>query len=217
MSNHRLIPILIVLAGALVAVWVAVSDTFSSAPHTVDNVQTAQKAGRSENPYVFGNPDAPVTIVEFSDFECPFCARLHPTLKQIVEESEGSVRWEYRHLPLPSHRNAELAALAGECVGRLGGNERFWNFAESAFSNQRSFSKTFFEQEAGRLGVDSEQFGECIRSEETKAIVENDFETGIAFGGRGTPFSVIVFEDGSTRPVSGALPYAQWISLLRTE
>lgn len=163
---------------------------------------------------IYGNPDADTTIVEFSDFECPFCARLHPTLKQVVDESEGAINWEFRHLPLTSHPGALPAAIASECVGDLAGNDSFWSFVNTLFANQRALTASFLESEAIKLGVDSEAYRSCLVSEEIAQRVDTDLQTAVAQGGSGTPFSVIEFADGATKSISGALPYQNWVQAL---
>jgi protein-disulfide isomerase len=163
---------------------------------------------------VYGNPDAKTTIVEFSDFECPFCARLHPTLKQVIDESDGNIKWEYRHLPLSIHATAEPAAIASECVADLKGNDTFWEYATALLSNQRGLTTEFLQSEAQKLGVEAESFNQCITDPKIASRVQDDAQTAIAWGGNGTPFNVIVFEDGTTKVASGALPYANWVQLL---
>lgn len=208
MKNNTLIPISIVIAGFLIGAGVLLGGG-----NTL-NTET-QSATRENDRHVWGDPDAAITIVEFSDYECPFCGRLHPTLKQIVEESEGGINWEYRHFPLPNHKNAESAAMASECISEFAGNDAFWEFSDSAFQNQRSLGASFYQSEAARFGIDPASFESCMRDEEKKEMIINDQLTGVSLGGNGTPFSVIVYEDGTMRPVSGALPYAQWLPLLQ--
>ena len=82
---------------------------------------------------VQGDENAPVTIVEFTDYECPFCARFHPTMDQIVDEYGGRVAWVYRHFPLPSHPKAEPLARGSECITELGGNDAFWVYTDYVF------------------------------------------------------------------------------------
>jgi len=82
-----------------------------------------------------GSGSPSITIIEYSDLECPFCARVHDTFKQIVDE-HTDVTWVYRHLPLSFHPQAMPAAIASECVAREEGNEAFWNFADTIFANQ---------------------------------------------------------------------------------
>ena len=89
----------------------------------------------TKDDYIYGDEDAPITLVEFSDFECPFCARAHGTFERLVAERDD-IAWVYRHLPLESiHPNAEPAARASECIAELEGNDAFWNFADTVFDD----------------------------------------------------------------------------------
>jgi len=174
--------------------------------------QSPRRSG--EHTFVYGDSDAAITIVEFSDFECPFCARLHPTLTRIVDESDGRINWEYRHLPLPSHANAEIAAAVGECVGRELGNDAFWKYGETVFDNQRQVDREYLVSLATDLGMERASIESCMSTDTVQDQIATDLATARAFGGNGTPFSVVQFPDGSTQPVSGALPYENWVPLL---
>lgn len=200
------VPLSIVCAGALIAGGIVVGGRGAS--------DSTGSTSRGEDAYVLGKSDAPIRIVEFSDFECPFCARLHPTLAKILEDFPEQVSWEYRHLPLPNHRNAEQAAIAGECIGRLKGNDAFWDYAQAAFDNQRNLGTPFYEQEAERLGIDLGSFRTCVADPTVSEVVRIDYQDGIKNGGNGTPFVVIMYADGSTKTFAGALPYAQIKSLI---
>ena len=83
------------------------------------------------NEHIYGNPNAPVTIIEYSDFECPYCKQFHPILKQIVDESNNNVRWIYRHFPIHQHSFEKL--VAAECVAKLKGNDAFWKYGDLLF------------------------------------------------------------------------------------
>ncbi len=103
----------------------------------VGKVATAYK-GKIDPPspddHIYGNPNATVTIVEYSDFECPYCKQFQPVLKQIVDESNGSVRWIYRNYPLHQHSFEEL--IAAECVAKIKGNDAYWKYGELLFGLQ---------------------------------------------------------------------------------
>lgn len=174
----------------------------------------APDVSRSEHRAVYGNEDAPVTIVEFSDFECPFCARVHVTLKQIVDESEGEIAWEYRHLPIPSHKSAELAALISECVLRTEGNDKFWEYADLIFQNQSLINSEYLLTEAVKLGLSEEDLNACAANPNLAAQIEADVATARSLGGNSTPYNIIVRADGEITPVRGALPIEQWRTLL---
>ena len=163
---------------------------------------------------LYGNPDAETTIVEFSDYECPYCARVHPTLKLVVDESDGKVNWEYRHLPLSIHATAKPAAIAAECVADLAGNDAFWQYSEVLLANQRGMTDIFLESKAVILGVDVTAYRSCITSDEIVNRVQTDMQVASELGGNGTPFNVVEFADGTTKVASGALPYENWAQVL---
>lgn len=88
----------------------------------------------SENDHIYGNKDAKVTVIEYSDFECPFCRSFHPVVERAVNSFDGEVNWVYRHFPLEAiHPNARNMAHASECVAELGGNDAFWAFSDQLF------------------------------------------------------------------------------------
>lgn len=218
MNNNILIPVSIMVAGAFIALAVfftggGVQGLPAQGDHDfANNGSGAASSIRavSDTDHIFGNPDAKVSVIEFSDYECPFCARLHPTLERVVRESEGEVNWVYRHFPLTQiHPNAEGAAIAAECVARLSGNDAFWNYSSTLLNNQRSLRTNFFIEEAVALGIDEASFTICLADGNVASEVAEDFNEAINAGGRGTPFSVIVSANGGFFPFSGALPYEQ--------
>ncbi|MFH1959629.1 MAG: thioredoxin domain-containing protein [Patescibacteria group bacterium] len=88
----------------------------------------------SEDDHLQGNKEAKIVLVEYSDFECPYCSGFHNTMNQVIKEYGDQIAWVYRHYPLGFHPNAQLAAQAAECVAEVGGNEAFWRFADQAFA-----------------------------------------------------------------------------------
>jgi protein-disulfide isomerase len=157
----------------------------------------------TERDHIRGNPKAPVTIVEYSDFQCPFCQRLHPSLQQILVDYPDKVRWVYRHFPLDQiHPQARPAAEASECVAEQKGNDGFWKFADSLFKNQFRLGENLYKELAKNLGLDMAKFEECLTSRKYKDRVESDLKEGINLGVRGTPAS---FVNGES--VFGAVPY----------
>jgi protein-disulfide isomerase len=136
-KNNLAVPIAIVIAGALIAGAVYLGgrgDTTGITSPTEAQQEQAQLSASLNNmapitsaDHIRGNPNAPVKIVEYSDMECPFCKRFHPTMQQTVDEYDGKVAWVYRHFPLDSiHSKARSEAIATECAGELGGNDMFW-------------------------------------------------------------------------------------------
>lgn len=220
-------PIAIVVAGIIVAVAIVVSGNSGgtlAAPGGNDNNDSFGNNNSAaatniravgEEDHVFGSRDAEVFIVEYSDFECPFCSRLHPTLERAVNEYDGKVAWVYRHFPLTSiHSRAQRAAVASECVAELGGNDAFWEFSDGLFEGQRSLDDALYQSGATSLGIDLNAFNTCMDSNRHDARVAADLQNAIDIGGRGTPFSVVLDSDGNPFPFSGALPYEQVKSII---
>ncbi len=154
--------------------------------------------------WIRGDKNAPITFVEYSDFECPFCNRFHPTMLQIMEEYKGKVRWVYRHFPLSFHPQAEPAAEAAECAGEQG---KFWEFADKLFENQSQLGDAYYKQLAGELTLNAETFEDCLASDRTLAKIQSQSQGGASAGVNGTPGSFIIDANGGVQPVRGALPY----------
>ena len=180
----------------------------------------------TDRDHIRGNPAAPVTLVEYSDFECPFCKSFHPTVKKLVDESGGRVRWVYRHYPLDELHpvKARKEAVASECAAELGGNDAFWKFADRFFeltpSNNRTDIDTVLPRIAGEIGLDKARFASCLASGRHDRRIAEDAQDAAATGGRGTPWSLIVSKSGKTYPLSGAQPYVvvkQLVELAREE
>ena len=166
----------------------------------------------SSNDHIRGNPAAPVTLIEYSDFECPYCKNFHGTLRKLVEDSKGKVRWVYRHFPLDQlHSKARKEAAASECAAELGGNAAFWKFADRLFELSRSNNRTDIDkvlpQVAHETGLDMAKFKSCLASGRHDKRVEEDLQNAMATGGNGTPWSLIVSKSGKVHPLSGARPY----------
>ena len=164
------------------------------------------------NSPVLGDEDAPVTIIEFSDFECPFCAKWNLETKGQIEEqyiNTGKVKLVYMHYPLSFHPQAEPAALASECAYEQG---KFWEFHDLIFENQRVISDANYKKWAADLGLDQAQFDDCYDSKKYQADVQDDFNKGQRAGVRGTPG---FFVNG--RLVSGAQPFSVFQQAIEAE
>ncbi len=131
-----------------------------------------------------GSPMAPVTIVEFSDFECPYCGRAHPILQQVMRDFEGSVRVVFKHFPLSAHPRAMPAARAAIAAGNQG---KFWEMHDLLFEHQRQLEDEDIEGYAEQLGLDMERFRTDMASAETQRRIERDKEEGQHLGVEGTP------------------------------
>jgi protein-disulfide isomerase len=156
-----------------------------------------------------GPDNAPVTIVEFSDFECPFCSRINPTLDQVRETYGDKVRIVFRHYPLPMHPNAVKAAEASMCAHEQG---KFWEMHDLLFAEQQQLGVDALKAKASQLGLDTEDFNQCLDSGEYTDEVQADLQAGTAAGVSGTP---AMFINGI--PVSGAVPYEQISSVIDEE
>lgn len=217
--NHVHIATAIVLGFTLVAVAIffKLSVPSTNALEKNDNTKaTSEKIDlkpeqirRDDNANLYGNEEAEIVIVEFSDFECPFCARLHPTLKQIVDESNSKIVWEFRHLPLPMHENALIAAISSECVADHLGMDKFWDYTDILFENVGSNSPNFLKTSALELGLSLTEYESCIADEKIQERIVMDSEIARKLGGSGTPFSIII-KGEQMIPMVGALPYAEW-------
>lgn len=162
--------------------------------------------------HIYGNRDAAVTLIEYSDFECPYCTRFHSIAKQLVDGSGGQVNWVYRHFPLSSHNpEAQLKAEASECVAELGGNEAFWGFTDNLYgqgpSGRAKVTVAALVDAAESLPVDSVALTECIESGRHSSTVQNDLDEGKEAGVTGTPGNLLYHnESGVVLAVHGAQP-----------
>ncbi|OGC84426.1 hypothetical protein A3F55_00405 [Candidatus Adlerbacteria bacterium RIFCSPHIGHO2_12_FULL_53_18] len=208
----------ILLAGVFVAGAILFVNLGPAQPTVAveDPVVEANVAAPSASDHWIGSPEAPIVLVEYSDFQCPFCAMIHPTLQRIVEESGGEVAWVYRHLPLESiHPQALPSALASECIAEQLGNEGFWAFADDMFAEQSGMSEARYEALAGEFGADVAQYRACVESETYLSKIDAQALDAQANGGTGTPFTIVVAGERQV-PISGALPYAQIMAVINS-
>ena len=165
-----------------------------------------------------GDPDAAVVLVEFSDFECPFCKSFHQTMNQLIKDygADGDVAWVFRHFPLDeSHSKARKEAQASECANELGGNDAFWAYANRLFevtpSNDR-LDLALLSVIAEEIGLDRIEFEACIEGDmnggEYAAHIEENYQDAVASGGTGTPFTLVISPSGKIFTINGAQPYA---------
>lgn len=168
--------------------------------------QPAAPAGNSDavkvnsNDHIRGDKNAAVTIIEFSDLQCPYCSRFHATMKQVMENYGSKVKWVFKHFPLEStHPYARKAAEATECAGEQG---KFWEYTDMVYENQASLSDEFLSELADQLKLNGDKFKICLSSGKYAGKVTADLKMGTDAGVRGTPASFINGE-----LVSGALPF----------
>ncbi len=156
-----------------------------------------------------GPANAPVTIVEFSDFQCPFCGRLTPTIKQVEDKYGDKVRVVFRQYPLPFHQNAQKAAEASLCAADQG---KFWELHDAMFSNQSELSVDQLKAKAASLGLNADKFNKCLDSGEKNTTIQADIKAGSAAGVNGTP---ALFING--RFINGAVPLDQITTVIDDE
>lgn len=156
-----------------------------------------------------GPANAPVTIVEFSEFECPFCSRVNPTLDQVREKYGDKVRIVFRHFPLPFHQNAQKASEASLCAADQG---KFWELHDAMFANQRALAVPQLKEKAVQLGLDAAKFNACLDSGEKAPIIAADKRDGEKAGVTGTPGMFI-----NGRFVNGAVPLETFATIIDDE
>ncbi len=176
----------------------------------------AEKSIADSTQHVYGNPDAPVTLVEFADFQCPYCKQFYSTAKQLVDESNGQVNWIYRHLPLPMHGNANTMAAGSECAADQGGNDAFWKFLDGIFTDAlpNQGNADDMKDIAKKVGLDEGKFQECLSSDKTKDKIQKDSDDARTAGISGTPGNVLY---NKTTKKSSAVPGALPVDSLRSE
>jgi protein-disulfide isomerase len=174
-----------------------------SAPAEPDANKIYQVASAPKAP-VKGNPSAKVVIEQFSDFQCPFCSRVEPTLKQVEEQYGSKVKIVWRNYPLPFHQNAMPAAEAATEVFNQGGNEKFWKYHELLFANQQALTRADLEKYAEQVGgINMAKFKAALDSNKNKASVQADMDAVDKAGARiGTPSFFI-----NGKLVQGAQPF----------
>jgi protein-disulfide isomerase len=156
-----------------------------------------------------GPEDAPVTLVEFSDFQCPFCSRVTPTMDQIKKEYGEQVRIVFKHLPLRIHNKAPAAHAAAEAAHKQG---KFWEMHDLIFANQREMAPEKYEEWAAEIGLDVEQFKTDAASNDVKKRVDGDAQEASTLGVTGTPG---FFVNG--RFLSGARPFDSFKTMIDEE
>ena len=167
----------------------------------------------TDNDHIRGNPSAQVIIVEFSDLECPFCQRFHPTVQRALDEYGEKVGWVYKHFPLSSiHPEAVPAAEASECVWEQKGDDGFWAFTDAVFANQNRIGSALYQELAQEIGVNMAQFDTCVSERKYKDKVQADLDLGTKLGVTGTPGSFV-----NGQPVRGAIPYEQLKSIIDSQ
>ena len=209
-----LVPISIVVAGLIIGASllflgqngpVNTESLPSGPPAAADQfqkVKLTEEIDASQDP-VLGNPEAVLLMVEFSDFQCPFCRRHHeqtfPELKAKYFDT-GKVKLVFKDFPLPIHENAQAAAEAGQCAFEQG---KFWEYQDKLFDNQEALAKDGLKKYAGELGLNQAQFDVCLDSGKFRQRVKDDVALGQKLGVNGTPGFLV-----GDRLIEGAYPFS---------
>lgn len=220
--NPYVIPASIVVAGVLIAGAVLYTNRSGDAPAVGQNAAVAEAVGggqpivpadlADDDPFL-GDPQAPLTIVEFADFQCPFCGRFFKTTEQEIIDKyvkTGKAKFVYRDFPLTSiHEEAQKSAEAAECADEQG---KFWEYHDLIYERQDKLSVARYKAWAAELGLDTSQFNQCLDSGKYFEEVQKDFRDGQAAGVKGTPGTFV-----NSRLVEGALPFVHFQTIIEEE
>lgn len=195
------VPAAIIIAALILGVshvlYAAILNTKNTSPVTIFSGTPI-----SEKDYPTGNKKSDIIVVEYSDTECPFCARLHPTMTQIQSEYGDRVSFVYRHFPLTQiHPNAYAEAQAIECIGKQLGSQKRRDYIDQMFqykitNNSMTLPKNGKEDLAKNLGADIKEFSSCMSGVESSTIVSDSIQDGVKAGVSGTPATFILKRDG---------------------
>lgn len=215
-KNSLAIPIAIIFGFGLIALAIYFSGLGSkntNSPNTEDKQEVkANIKPVSKEDHIFGNPNAPILVVEYSDYECPFCKNFHETMNKIMSEYgvTGKVAWVYRQFPIVQlHPNAPKISEAALCVSELGGNDAFWKFSNSVFQERgvnEGTNMTRLADFAVSAGVDKSAYQKCFDSGKYKQAVDDSLAEGAAAGIAGTPQSFVIVGNQQAA-IEGAQPY----------
>jgi protein-disulfide isomerase len=225
------IPLAIVFSGMLIAAAIIYTDKTAAprvaqqgqAPAAEEETVTIPESvlAIKADDHVFGNPDADVIIIEYSDVQCPFCQRFHDTMNMVMESygGEDGIAWVYRHFPLDSiHPYARKGGEALECANEQGGIEKFVAMENSIFAPETaSVAPEDLPALAAAAGLDKAAFTACLTSGKYEARVDRDYQEGASIGVRGTPYSIAWNKKTKTQQVvNGAQAYTSVSSVLES-
>jgi protein-disulfide isomerase len=203
-KSNPAIPIAIVVGFALIAFAIYFTSSKQvAAPAVTDFATTSPQLTGTPRPvdatdYIRGNPNAPILMVEYSDYDCPFCKKYHEALTQVIDElgAGGKVAWVYRQFPIAQlHPNAPKISEAALCVGSIGGNDAFWKFTDLVFEERAIDEQTNMVKlpdYAEQIGVKKDEFNTCFNSNKMAEAVKTSAAEGFSIGARGTPYTIVI-------------------------
>ena len=206
-SNNFLIPIAVIIAGALIA-WGLMSDKTPSEPNNNGEPAKVTFAPVTAEDHILGDPGADLIIVEYSDFECSHCRNFHFTTKKIMDEygKDGKVALVFRQFPL----RGNAKAIASECAAELGGDTKFWVYVNTLFESTpqgNEFDLNELPNIAEQIGLDRAEFTACLEDEKIAEKVAAQQKIGVESGVSGTPYPMVISKDGRQTLIQGAQPY----------
>jgi protein-disulfide isomerase len=203
-TSSAAIPVAIVLGFAMIALAIFFTSNKPTAPVASGPTEEQTLAGTENQPrpvdetdYILGNPNAQILMIEYSDYDCPFCQQYHNTMHQIMDEYgvTGKVAWVYRQFPLTDlHPNSPVISEAALCVGDIGGNDAFWSFTDLIYSKRNVTDPTNITkltEYATKSGVSEAEYISCMESGRMEQRVLDSIEDAFNSGARGTPYTVI--------------------------
>ena len=221
-STSPVIPVAIVAGFGLIALAIYFSGISNKTDiETSPTVATTEKQAAAASKirpvdgtdYIKGNPNASILVVEYSDYDCPFCKSFHDTMNRIMDDYgvTGKVAWVYRQFPQKElHPNAERISQTALCVGELGGNDAFWKFTDLVFSERDIKEPTNISklpEYSEKVGVAKADLLKCLESGHHKKTVADSLQEGAGAGIQGTPQTFVIVGN-QMAPIEGAQPYA---------
>lgn len=222
-ANKFLVVVLIIAAFSLGSLTNKVSmldknDSSNTLGETTKNIPTsapqeptkAEPKPVTDADHIRGNKNAKITLIEYSDYECPFCQRFHPTTNELLEVYKDKIRLVYRHFPLSFHANAQKEAESSECIAELGGEDKFWQYTDAIFERTTANGTGFALDKLGplalELGVNQAEFQTCLDSGKYEQLVKDQIADGTSAGVSGTPATFVIDPKGNSQIVVGAQP-----------
>jgi len=224
-SSPLTLPIAIIVGFSLIAVAIYFggigkrTNPTPEEPAVVTENSTGLVRPVDETDYIRGNPNAPIMLIEYSDYDCPFCKQYHDTMRQVLDEYgvTGQVGWVYRQFPIAQlHPNSPKISQAALCVGELGGQNAFWDFTDNVFSRRQfdDFTNvTRLDEYATDAGVALTDYQSCMNSGRHIDTIEAEIRDAFAAGVRGTPHTILVFGNEQA-VIDGAQTYSALKSII---